>query len=129
MAVRSASSARPRWCRTGHTTPSPQEPLKYTTITHPHHPFSGQTVEIVSIGRGIDPDLIVKLPDGRHLPIALTGTDYARLSSAEPPVLTSHRLDIEGLRQIRGWLDARARHQRNGSPRSQSPASSPPTPR
>jgi hypothetical protein len=90
--------------------------LKSTTIIHPHHPFSGQRVEIVSIGRGIDPDLIVKLPDGRHFPIPLTGTDYARPSqTTEPLTLTGHRLDIEGLRQIRRRLDELGRSPRDGS--------------
>lgn len=78
-------------------------------------------MEIVSIGRGIDPDLIVKLPDGRHFPIALTGTDHALPSQTEPLTVTGHRLDIEGLRQIRRQLDELARLPRDG------PASSAPS--
>jgi hypothetical protein len=103
--------------------------LKFTTITHPHHPFSGQRVEIVTIGRGIDPDLIVKLSDGRHFPIALTGTDYALPSQTEPLTLTGHRLDIEGLRQIRRQLDELARLPRDGPARSPSPSAPPLIPR
>jgi hypothetical protein len=73
--------------------------LGFVTITHPHHPLRGQRVQIIRIRRGVDPDLIVRLPDGSHAAIAMSGTDYAQLpslavSAGSPPLLA-----LEGLRQ------------------------------
>ena len=87
------------------TTPSSQPPSGFVTITHPHHPLRGQRVEIIRLRRGIDPDLIVRLPDGRHAAIALSSTDY--LSSPEDPArpAAEHLLDLEGLRSVIRLLD------------------------
>ena len=59
--------------------------------------------------RGIDPDLIVRLPDGRHAAIAMSSTDY--LSSTESPAwpAAEHLLDLEGLRAVIHLLDRIAR--------------------
>jgi hypothetical protein len=81
------------------------------TITHPHHPLRGHQVQIIRIRRGVDPDLIVRLPDGSHAAIAMSGTDYAQLpplaaSSGSPPLLA-----LDGLRQAVQFI---ARLQREG---------------
>src|SRR5436305_5778819 len=87
------------------TTPSSQPPSGFVTITHPHHPLRGQRVEIVRLRRGVDPDLIVRFPDGRHVAIALSGTDYLSAPEADPPPRPVHLLDLHGLRQILQVLD------------------------
>lgn len=81
------------------TTPSSQSPSGFVTIIHPHHPFCGQRVEIVRVRRGADPDLIVRLADGTHAAIAMSGTDYATSPEGATPLGASHLLDLEGLRQ------------------------------
>src|SRR5688572_12348213 len=60
-----------------HTTPFCPSSLESVTITHPHHPLRGQRVLVVRIRQGIDPDLIVQLPDGTHASLAMSSTDYA----------------------------------------------------
>ena len=85
--------------------PSSQPPSGFVTITHPHHPLRGQRVEIVRFRRGIDPDLIVRLPDGRHAAIALSGTDYAAPPEGDPPPRSNHLLDLNGLRQVLQLVD------------------------
>ena len=94
-----------------HTTPSSPPPSGFVTITHSHHPLRGQRVEIIRIRRGLDPDLIVKLPDGRHAAIALSSTDY--LSSPESPStpVAEHLLDLQGLRSVIQLLDRIAQAQ------------------
>lgn len=74
------------------------------TITHPHHPLSGRRVAIVRIRRGEHPDLIVRLPDGTHIAIAMSLTDYAGtpgVTPAGPP----HLLALTGLRQAAQFLE------------------------
>ncbi|MBV8310823.1 MAG: hypothetical protein JO344_10590, partial [Planctomycetaceae bacterium] len=90
-------------------TPSSQPPSGFVTITHPHHPLRGQRVEIVRLRRGQDPDLIVRLPDGRHAAIALSGTDYLTPLEDDLPRRPDHLLDLNGLRQILQLLDRIAR--------------------
>jgi hypothetical protein len=77
----------------------------FVTITHPHHPLRGQRVEIIRLRRGADPDLIVRLPDGRHAAIALSSTDYAALPGDTPEPASRHLLDLAGLRQVIQLLD------------------------
>ena len=66
------------------------------TVIHPHHPLSGQQVEIIRIRRGADPDLIIRHLDGYHGAIAASWTTYASapgaLPAEKPPLL-----DLEGL--------------------------------
>src|SRR3954466_16404387 len=92
-----------------HTTPSSQPPSGSVTITHPHHPLRGQRVEIVRLRRGIDPDLIVRLPDGRHVAIAMSSTDYLVSPEAPPRATAEHLLDLGGLRSVVQLLDLIAR--------------------
>src|SRR5271156_1658171 len=91
--------------RPQHTTPSSQSPSGFVTITHPHHPLRGQKVEIILLRRGLDPDLIVRLPDGHHAAIAMSGTDYASSLEGETSPRPDHLLDLDGLRQVRLLLD------------------------
>lgn len=88
-----------------HTTHSSQPVSGFVTITHPHHPLRGHKVEIVQFRRGLDPDLIVRLPDGHHAAIAMSGTDYASLPQKETLPTPVHLLDLDGLRQARLFLD------------------------
>jgi hypothetical protein len=79
--------------------------LGFVTITHPHHPLSGQKVAVIRIRRGCTPDVIVRLPDGTHAALAVDLTDYGRTSgesSTEP--LPSSRLDLQGLRTLAQFI-------------------------
>jgi hypothetical protein len=53
----------------------------------------------------MDPDLLVQGPDGRHVKVAMSWTDYARSPDdpgrASPPPL----LEVGGLRQIVRLMD------------------------
>lgn len=76
------------------------------TITHPYHPLFGQQVEIVRVRRGVDPDLIVRLPDGHHAAIAMSWTSSSPPSPRDtPPSATPPLLDLNGLRQIVQLID------------------------
>ena len=77
-------------------------------ITHPHHPLRGQRVLLVRIRQGVDPDLIVQLPDGTHTALAMSSTDYAGASAAAPRGDAIPLLALEGLRQV-GHLVERCR--------------------
>ena len=75
------------------------------TITHPHHPLSGQRVDIVRIRRGPDPDLIIRLRDGTHTAIAMRWTDDAASPEPTPSAGVIPLLDLEGLRPMVAFLD------------------------
>jgi hypothetical protein len=75
------------------------------TIIHPHHPLRGQQVQIIRIRRGVDPDLIVRLPDGSHAAIAMSGTDYAQLPSLEVSSESPPLLALDGLRQAAQFIE------------------------
>src|SRR5262245_11722547 len=87
------------------TIPSSQPSSGFVTITHPHHPLRGRRVEIVRLRRGCDPDLIVRLPDGRHVAIALSSTDYLATPEGDPTPRPEHLLDLDGLRQVLQLLE------------------------
>ncbi len=74
------------------------------TIIHPHHPLYQQQVEVLRIRRGVDPDLIVRLPDGLHGAVAMSWTDYAGVAEApstdSPPLLA-----LAGLRDLVALID------------------------
>jgi len=54
---------------------------------------------VIRIRRGVDPDLIVRLPDGHHAAIAMSWTDYALPSCCLSAPTPTHLLDFQGLRQ------------------------------
>src|SRR5438552_6953711 len=93
------------WERPQHTTPSSQSPSGFVTVTHPHHPLCGQKLEIIQVRRGLDPDLIVRLPDGHHAAIAMSGTDWASPPHDVTSPRPDHLLDLDGLRQARRLID------------------------
>jgi hypothetical protein len=82
------------------TTPLPQQPNQFVTITHAYHPWSGQSVKVIHVERGIDPDLLVQRPDGRHVKVAMSWTDYASLPGDNPRASSPPLLDVSGLLQI-----------------------------
>jgi Family of unknown function (DUF5372) len=88
-----------------HTTPSSLPPSGFVTITHPHHPLRGRRVEVLRLRRGHDPDLIVRLPDGRHAAIALSSTDYLPPLEDLPPPSAEHLLDLGGSRRVLQLLE------------------------
>ena len=83
-----------------YTTPFSQSASESVTITHPHHPLRGKRVTLVRIRQGVDPDLIVQLPDGTHAALAMSSTDYAGAPVAAPPEDATPLLALEGLRQV-----------------------------
>ncbi len=84
------------------------------TVTHPLHPLHGQQVEVVRVRRGADPDLIVRLPDGRHAAIALSLTDVRAPIPTVGPGTTLPLLDGDGLRRLAALIAQRAPAQAAG---------------
>jgi len=82
------------------TTPVSHEARQFVTITHPFHPWYGQQVKIIYVRRGVDPDMLVQRPDGRHVFVAMSWTDYASSSEAVVPTSSPPLLDVGGLRQV-----------------------------
>ncbi len=82
-----------------------QQPAQFVTITHPYHPWSGQSVKVIHVRRGIDPDLLVQRPDGRHVMVAMSWTDYATSPGDKPRASPPPLLDVSGLRQIVRLID------------------------
>jgi hypothetical protein len=70
------------------------------TVSHPHHPLRGQRVEVVQVRRGADPDLIVRLPDGRHAAIAQSWTTEPHRPAADRPAAATPLLAADGLREL-----------------------------
>jgi hypothetical protein len=70
------------------------------TVSHPHHPLRGQRVEVVQVRRGADPDLIIRLPDGRHAAIAQSWTTEPHRPAAERPAVAAPLLAADGLREL-----------------------------
>jgi hypothetical protein len=95
----SAQPGPQRLGRLKQTTTSSCSPSGFVTITRPNHPLCGQQVEIIRIRRGIDPDLIVRLPDGQHVAIAMSGTDYSNPGQSAASLSIPHLLDFQGLLQ------------------------------
>ncbi len=81
------------------------------TITHPFHPWKGQQVKVIRIQRGADPDLMVQRPDGRHVMVAMSWTDYASSPHNEPH-LSPPLLELEGLCQVVGLIEGMRREGR-----------------
>jgi hypothetical protein len=75
------------------------------TIIHPYHPWSGQPVKVIHVRRGVDPDLLVQRPDGRHVMVAMSWTDYAGSPGDKPRASPPPLLDVSGLGQIVRLID------------------------
>ena len=90
-----------------YTTSVSQPSVESVTITHPHHPLHGQRCEVIRLRRGVDPDLILRLPDGSHVAMAMSWTDYGDTlgHSAPPRGPDLPLLDLQGLRQILHLFD------------------------
>jgi hypothetical protein len=87
------------------------------TITHPHHPLSGQQLPVVSVRNGERPDVIVRLPDGSHAAVALSATDAAVDPAAGSSlVVAAHLLDLQGLRHMAQFIDGLRRSGRFPAP-------------
>jgi Family of unknown function (DUF5372) len=79
--------------------------VESVTVTHPYHPLFGQQVAVIRVRRGVDPDLIIRLPDGYHGAIAASWTDYAGATCAAPSDLVAPPLlDPTGLLRIADLL-------------------------
>ena len=55
---------------------------------------------MVRVRRGADPDLIVRLPDGRHAAIARSWTAETLPPGGDEPSTVPPLLDVDGLRQL-----------------------------
>lgn len=75
------------------------------TITHPYHPLCGQQVRFIRICRGVDPDLTVQRPDGLHVVIPMSWTDYTTLPGSDSSSTPPHLLDLDGLRCVAQLID------------------------
>src|SRR5262249_46207518 len=101
-----ASTASGTLGRSGYTT-HPSYPQSATaTITLPGHPYRDQQVEVIRVGKGDDPDLLVRLPDGSYLVLAMRCTAYLDgrpPPASEPspaPLDTGPLLHPDGLRRM-----------------------------
>jgi hypothetical protein len=70
------------------------------TVSHPHHPLRGRRVEVVRVRRGTGPDLIIRLPDGRHAAIAQSWTTEPHRPATEHPAAAASLLAADGLREL-----------------------------
>src|SRR5262249_35295035 len=73
-------------------------------VTHPHPPLHGQLVTVIRVRRGLDPDLIIRLPDGFFGAISASWTDYATEPDNELPPTPPPLLDPFGLCQIAQFI-------------------------
>lgn len=55
---------------------------------------------MIYVQRGVDPDLLVQRPDGRHVRVAMSWTDYARSPGDEPRASPPPLLAVVGLQQV-----------------------------
>jgi len=81
-----------------HTTSAMGAEPTLITITHPHHPLSGQKLELIAALRGPNSRLVVKKPDGSRTLLPRDWTDYARSDSES--IRVTHLLPVEGLREL-----------------------------
>ena len=99
MVGRGLPTPAPTTGHTPQTTPLHEPASQFVTITHPYHPLRGQQVKVIRICRGSDPDLVIQCPDGSHIVVAMSCTDYATPQDFDSPLDSPHLLDLEGLRQ------------------------------
>ncbi len=65
---------------------------------------------MIYVQRGADPDLLVERPDGCHVKVSMSWTDYAGAEKAEPHIAPA-LLDINGLRQVVHLIEALRREE------------------
>ena len=61
---------------------------------------------MIRVRRGADPDLIVRLPSGLHVAIAMSWTNYASASDEPASTVAIHLLEINGLRQMAQLIES-----------------------
>ena len=98
-------TASPPWKYPSHTTELSQSVSEWVTITHPHHPLYRQRVEVLTLRRGNDPDLIVRLPDQSHAAVAMSWTDYAGVTEPPPSQQPLSLLSLSALRKVAQLID------------------------
>lgn len=63
-------------------------------------------MKVIRLRRGADPDLVIRHPDGFHMAIAMSCTDYAAASSHNPhDCFPPSRLDYAGLCQVAQFIE------------------------
>ena len=77
----------------------------HITITHPHHPLNGQTLELIGVLRGPNSRLVVIMPDGSRAQVVRDWTDYAQLSEGVELPAATHLLPVEGMRELIKIID------------------------
>lgn len=75
------------------------------TITHPHHPLSGQRIELLNVLRGPNSRLVVKMPDDSRALLPRDWTDYGCPAESCESVRVTHLLPVEGLRELIKIID------------------------
>lgn len=87
---------------------SSAEPRRtHVTVTHPHHPLAGLTVEVVRGTRNPGSPIVVRTSDGSNLTIPKEWTDYYD-SPDQVLADTAHLCSLEGLKQLARILEATA---------------------
>lgn len=77
-----------------------KDETKTVKITHPFHPFYGQTVRIIRIRSGENARLTVELPDGSRTTVEPDHTDFAGSGTSGMAATVMPLLDIYGLLNI-----------------------------
>jgi hypothetical protein len=96
-------------------------------INYPAHPFHNHLVKIIKIHGIYNPDLTVLLPDGTHLRLDHTWTDYAERCGLNPTDASPRLLDAVILLKVAEMIGPNEDNQatetdkrrRGGSPNSQ----------
>jgi hypothetical protein len=84
----------------GHNTPKLKSETKTVKITHPFHPFYGQTARIIRIRSGDNARLTVELTDGSRTTVEPNHTDFAGSGTLGTDTTAMPLLDIDGLLNI-----------------------------
>src|SRR3954447_716866 len=100
-----SSGDQPKWCRRTprHTTHHQHFPER-VTITRPHHPFHGQSLEVLReahMPSGLQ--FVLILPDGSKSLVPAEWTDFNTADSQPPTHLVG---SLDDLLRLRGLVDA-----------------------
>jgi hypothetical protein len=88
------------WLSSQHNASAVGAEPTHITITHPHHPLNGQKLELISVRRGPNSVLLVKMLNGVRARLPRDWTDYGCSSLDEASTDPAQFLSIEGLRKI-----------------------------